>query len=46
MNHIYRVVFNVQLGLWQALCECARARQKPLCGWGVGRRGTVKNTEV
>ena len=28
MNHVYRVVFNTQLGLWQAVCECARGRGK------------------
>lgn len=28
MNRIYRVVFNPQLGLWQAVCECARGRGK------------------
>ena len=28
MNHIYRVVFNPELGLWQAVAECARGRGK------------------
>ena len=28
MNHVYRVIFNPQLGLWQAVCECARGRGK------------------
>ena len=28
MNHVYRVIFNTQLGLWQAVCECARGRGK------------------
>lgn len=28
MNHIYRVVWNAALGLWQAVAECARGRGK------------------
>uniref|UniRef100_UPI000A3E9A86 ESPR domain-containing protein n=1 Tax=Hydrogenophaga palleronii TaxID=65655 RepID=UPI000A3E9A86 len=28
MNRIHRVIFNTQLGIWQAVCECARGRGK------------------
>ncbi|MDP9920741.1 outer membrane autotransporter protein [Variovorax boronicumulans] len=28
MNHVYRIVFNLHLGVWQAVTECARGKGK------------------